>query len=94
MIEEIVKSVTAAAQKSSGPNYVSLDADGTLWLEDAGELFFSELIESKLVDLPKDPVAYYQSLKAKHPPTAYTWLAQILKGRSLSEVKEIGRAHV
>src|SRR5690606_17201275 len=77
----------AAARASSPPAYVALDADGTLWLQDAGELFFKEIIESKLVKLPADPVGHYQSLKAQHPPTAYTWLAQILKGRSLSEVK-------
>lgn len=91
LIRDIVKTVEAAAAGHAGPSHVAFDADGTLWAEDAGESFFQELIDRKLVELPEDPWGHYRNLKAQHPPTAYTWLAQILKGHTLFEVHEWAR---
>lgn len=65
----------------------AFDADGTLWHTDLGENFFNwQIANCPELNLPKDPWSFYLSLKAKHPPTAYLWLAQINKGKSLDEV--------
>lgn len=66
----------------------AFDADGTLWPNDMGEVLFDYIIENKLVELPTKPWEYYQKLKEDYPPTAYLWLAQILKGQSLSQIEQ------
>ncbi|MNL38374.1 hypothetical protein D3C87_1605840 [compost metagenome] len=43
-------------------------------------------IDNKLVPLPANPWEHYQALKAKHPPTAYLWLAQICQNEKLETV--------
>ncbi|MES3038164.1 MAG: haloacid dehalogenase-like hydrolase [Bdellovibrionota bacterium] len=65
----------------------AFDADGTLWDTDLGENFFNYLIDHQLVSLPQDPWGHYTSLKASEPKKAYLWLAQILAGKSLAQVK-------
>ncbi|MEK2689597.1 HAD family hydrolase [Bdellovibrio sp. GT3] len=66
----------------------AFDADGTLWDIDLGEKFFHHQIDNKLVELPADPWNHYESMKAEDPRKAYLWLAQICKGKSLTEVQQ------
>ena len=72
----------------------AFDADGTLWNMDMGEHFFQYQIDHKLVAMPSDPWHHYKSLKKKHPPDAYLWLAQINHGKSLDEVRKWASAAV
>ena len=66
----------------------AFDADGTLWNDDVGEGFFKYQIENALVPLPKNPWEHYKDLKKNvSHEVAYLWLAQINKGRSISEVR-------
>jgi HAD superfamily phosphoserine phosphatase-like hydrolase len=72
----------------------AFDADGTLWGTDVGENFFQFQIDRQLVPLPEDPWAAYEGMKEKSHPEAYLWLAQILKGRPLKEVRDWAREAV
>ncbi|WP_413586010.1 HAD family hydrolase [Bdellovibrio sp. HCB274] len=72
----------------------AFDADGTLWDIDLGETFFHYQIDNKLVDLPKDAWNHYESMKAEDPRKAYLWLAQICKGKTLTQVREWAKAGV
>ena len=65
------------------PPIVAVDADGTLWDTDVGEMFFKWIIQHQLVPLPADPWAHYHQLKQQDPSIAYVWLAQILCGHKL-----------
>ena len=72
------------------PIFAAFDADGTLWDTDLGENFFNFEIDHKLVELPSDPWRHYLDLKKENndPRSAYLWLAQINKGRSVAEVRK------
>ncbi len=83
--DALVKTVQQKAPAQGG--YVAFDADGTLWHHDASELFFDELIGKNLVPLPENPKEHYQNLKKQDPRVAYTWLAQILKGLTVEQVR-------
>ena len=86
---QIHKSMELVLQQDSQP-VAAFDADGTLWDTDLGEEFFQYLIHHKLVDLPLEPWEHYQTLKAdpSGPQKAYLWLAQILKGHPLSQIRD------
>jgi phosphoserine phosphatase len=66
----------------------AFDADGTLWDTDLGEAFFDFLIRHGKVKLPTEPWTHYEDMKAKHPPTAYLWLAQICQGQSIDVIRD------
>lgn len=85
-ILQIKDAIRTALAKGATP-IAAFDADGTLWSTDAGENFFQFQIDRKLVPMPADPWAHYEGLKELSHPEAYVWLAQILKGRKLSEVR-------
>ncbi len=97
-IEKIlqVKDAVRAALKSGQIQkpIAAFDADGTLWSFDAGENFFQFQIDNKLVPMPADPWAHYETLKERSHPEAYLWLAQILKGNPISEVRNWAREAV
>ena len=70
------------------PHYAAFDADGTIWDEDAGEVFFQYQIENcNLKNLPTDPWKHYHDWKAHDPRGAYLWLAQINTGHSLAQIR-------
>ncbi|MBX2987911.1 MAG: haloacid dehalogenase-like hydrolase [Bdellovibrionaceae bacterium] len=66
----------------------AFDADGTLWDTDLGEAFFQFKIDRRLVPLPPEPWDHYVKLKAVDARAAYLWLAQILKGQTLEQVRQ------
>lgn len=70
--------------------YAAFDADGTLWDTDLGENFFQYQIDQKQIELPPDPWTHYLELKQVNndPRSAYVWLAQINKSKSLQDVKK------
>ncbi len=74
--------------KTNTPLYAAFDADGTLWDFDLGETFLHYQIKNSRLNLPKSPLQYYLDLKAKNPPQAYLWLAQINQGKTLEEVRD------
>ncbi len=78
------------ALHENGPERMiaAFDADGTLWRGDMGEAFFDFKIEKGLVTLPPDPRGHYSHLK-EHVSlrAAYLWLAQILEGKTLDQVR-------
>ncbi|MFK8138181.1 MAG: HAD family hydrolase [Bdellovibrionales bacterium] len=84
---EITTRILNFINNNPGPYYAAFDADGTLWDLDIGEIVFDHHIENCNLDLPAKPWDHYRKLKAKHPPTAYLWLAQILAGKTIEEVR-------
>ena len=86
---QIHKTMDRVLQQDSAA-VAAFDADGTLWDLDMGETFFQYLIDHKLVSLPEDPWDHYETLKKDPagPQKAYLWLAQILSGHELSQVRE------
>lgn len=84
-IESALKEVKAKGE----PIYAAFDADGTLWDTDLGENFFQYQIDQNQVELPSDPWSHYYNLKKVNddPRSAYMWLAQINKSKSLEQVK-------
>ena len=67
----------------------AFDADGTLWNTDLGEALFDYQVRNKLLpNLPPDPWAHYERLKAEvSHEVAYLWLAQINEGLPLAQVR-------
>lgn len=81
--------------RPSGRAIAAFDADGTLWNTDLGEAFFNYLIVNQLVPLPPDPWGHYNHMKDHESHTkAYFWLAQILRGIPLSQVRNWAEAAV
>lgn len=80
----------AELKKNSTPLVALFDADGTLWDTDLGENLFHYTIDNRLVELPTNPWEYYLELKKKNndPRDAYLWLAQIYKGKTLTQVRK------
>lgn len=75
-------------RRPRGRAVAAFDADGTLWNTDLGEAFFSYQIAHKLVPLPADAFGHYNWMKDHVSHTAaYVWLAQVLKGVSLDQVR-------
>ncbi len=75
--------------RPKGRAIAAFDADGTLWNTDMGEAFFDYQIQHKLVPLPGDPWGHYNYVKDHVSHTdAYVWLAQILKGVPLTQVRK------
>lgn len=74
--------------RPKGRAIAAFDADGTLWNTDMGEAFFDYQIRNRLVPLPEDPWGHYNHLKDNVSHTlAYVWLAQVLKGVPLTQVR-------
>jgi phosphoserine phosphatase len=87
-IKDIQHKIDKALDSGANP-IAAFDADGTLWSHDAGEGFFDFKFINGLIDLPDDPWAHYKKLKVEvSPNAAYLWLAQILKGQTLDQVRE------
>jgi phosphoserine phosphatase len=89
LLKTILTSVDDYQKNTAGPHYAAFDVDGTLWDSDVGENFFQYQIDH--CDLPAlqgiDPWEHYLTLKKKHPPDAYLWLAQISSGFSINDVE-------
>lgn len=93
LVRELNETIERVAKTSTGPLYAAFDADGTLWDTDAGEAFFDYQIEKcGLQGLPADPWQHYRELKTDDPAAGYVWLAQINKGRKLSQVRAWAKA--
>lgn len=86
----ILNTIDTLLKATPGPHYAAFDADGTLWDGDVGENFFQYQIDHCQLPALKglDPWEHYLSLKKKHPPTAYLWLAQICADYPIAEVRE------
>ncbi|MFP5518286.1 MAG: HAD family hydrolase [Bdellovibrionia bacterium] len=87
--EQIKTSIMMA--KDQGQKLIAaFDADGTLWDTDLGEQFFHFQIDNKLVNLPPEPWNHYLEMKKinNDPRSAYLWLAQINRGKTLEQVRE------
>lgn len=89
MLKAILATVDDLQKKFPAPYYAAFDADGTLWDSDVGENFFQYQIDHCDLAALKgiDPWEHYLSLKKKHPPDAYLWLAQICSGFPLAQVR-------
>jgi phosphoserine phosphatase len=89
MLKAILATVDDLKKKFPPPYFAAFDADGTLWDSDVGENFFQYQIDHcELATLKGlDPWDHYLSLKKKHPPDAYLWLAQICSGFPLGQVR-------
>lgn len=90
-LKDAVRTAVKSLPQEGRKPIAAFDADGTLWSFDAGENFFQYKIDRKLVPLPADPWAYYEGLKHKSPPEAYLWLAQIMSGKPIEEVRTWAR---
>ena len=90
LVKNLQQQVKQAMESQPGPYYAAFDADGTLWDSDLGEQFFQYQIDHcKLPALQGvDPWEYYETTKSVDPVKAYLWLAQILEGFSLDQVRE------
>jgi phosphoserine phosphatase len=72
------------------PHLAVFDADGTLWPQDAGEEFLRFQHEQGLLkNLPSDPIAHYRKLLKKDVNTGLVWLAQVNKGLTVQEVRQM-----
>lgn len=90
-MQAIQTRVREALKQGANP-VAAFDADGTLWKCDMGENFFQYKIENNLVQLPSDPWGEYNRMKQESHPAAYLWLAQILEGKDISEVRKWAKA--
>lgn len=84
-LQDVSQKLEAFQETQSKP-VAAFDADGTLWDIDVGEIVFDHQINHWDLDLPEDPWKYYLDLKKENPRAGYLWLAQILEGRSLTDV--------
>lgn len=84
-LEPLYEAIERALSEGAEP-FAAFDADGTLWDTDIGENFFKFQAEKKLVDLPENAWEYYLDWHEKEPIPAYLWLAQINKGKALTDV--------
>ncbi len=89
LVKKLQEQVLAAMESQPGPYYAAFDADGTLWDSDLGEQFFQYQIDHCDLDSLKDvdPWEYYETTKTTDTVKAYLWLAQILAGHSLEQVR-------
>jgi HAD superfamily phosphoserine phosphatase-like hydrolase len=88
--QKIEAALTEVKKSSDRDLIAAFDADGTLWDTDLGENFFNYQIDSKNLNLPKDPWTHYIDMKKVNndPRSAYLWLAQINQQQPLSDVKK------
>lgn len=88
-LEEIKQKIDESLNNGANP-IAAFDADGTLWSNDLGELYFEYLVSNNyLKDLPENPFEHYLYLKNEvKPETAYLWLAQVCKGVPQSKMRE------
>lgn len=86
----LIQNTIDSYRKKNKKMIAAFDADGTLWDTDLGENFFQYQIDHRLVELPPNPMDYYFDLKGLNndPRTAFMWLAQINKNKSLDEVRQ------
>lgn len=86
----LIQDTINAFQAKNKKLVAAFDADGTLWDTDLGENFFQYQIDQRLVELPPNPMDYYFDLKKLNndPRTAFMWLAQINKNKSLDDVRQ------
>lgn len=85
-IDSVLKEKTS--QNCNEPLFAAFDADGTLWQDDVGELFFDYQIKNCSLNLPEEPWHFYENLKSSGKyHEAYLWLAQINKGQTLAQVR-------
>lgn len=85
-IAQLKNEIRAALAQGATP-IAAFDADGTLWDTDMGENFFQYQIDHNCIELPENPWDHYHKLKDASHPEAYLWLAQILEGNSISQVR-------
>lgn len=85
--EQLYSEIDALLASKPGPHVAAFDADGTLWDFDLGEAFFHYQIQNSRLNLPRAPYQYYLDMKAKNPPQAYLWLAQISQGKRIEQVR-------
>jgi phosphoserine phosphatase len=89
LLKQILDPIDDFIAKNPGPHFAAFDADGTLWDSDVGENFFQYKID--YCNLPSlqgiDPWSHYFSLKKKHPPDAYLWLAQLCAPYNIHTVR-------
>ncbi len=86
---------TYLEKNSSRTLHAAFDADGTLWDTDLGEGFFQYQIQNHLLkNLPDNPWMHYRNIKAKNPPPAYLWLAQINAGLPLKQIRQWAQNYV
>lgn len=93
---EEMEAALAEVKKTQPRPVAAFDADGTLWNTDLGENFFQYKIDHQCVPLPSDPWQCYRDLKKKPsgPADAYLWLAQILDGTPIEDVRLWAKAAV
>ncbi|MFN3453956.1 MAG: HAD family hydrolase [Pseudobdellovibrio sp.] len=89
-IWKTIESTLAALKSEKQQLFAAFDADGTLWDTDLGENFFNYQIDNNLVETPPDAFNHYLEMKKINddPRQAYVWLAQINKGKTLTQVRE------
>jgi phosphoserine phosphatase len=91
-----LKAAITETRARYGRAIAAFDADGTLWNTDLGEALFDYQVRNRLLpNLPPDPWAHYEHLKANvSHEVAYIWLAQINEGLPLSQVQAWAREAV
>ena len=92
LLNNLKRAVLSALDQGAHP-IAAWDADGTLWAENMGELFFKYQIQNCDLQLPPNPLRIYKNLKKTSPDKAFLWLAQINHGKSLEQVRSWAETH-
>lgn len=94
LTKKIIQNIDQALDEGATP-IAAFDADGTLWEFDAGESFFQYQIQQDFIPgLRDDAWAYYSRMRSSKPVESLLWLAQVNKGKALSELKAANEAFV
>lgn len=92
--EVLKKNILSALEDPKTERIAAFDADGTCWFSDVGRDFFDYQIETGFFPNGKTySWEDYQKVEDQDITLGLQWLAQILKGFSLNEVREFGKAY-
>ena len=90
MVDIFLKKLKEETHNNKKQIFAAFDADGTLWPGDVGRGFFRFLIQKKYLikKFPNLQESFDRIVEQKGRKHALVWLAQILSGFKLTEVRE------
>ncbi|MGH1467946.1 MAG: HAD family hydrolase [Bdellovibrionales bacterium] len=89
----IKKNIETALQDSTANPIAAFDADGTCWFSDVGRDFFQHQIDKNFFVNESYTWDDYQREEDKDVKLGLFWLAEILAGFSLEEIRAFGEAY-
>jgi len=90
-IDDLKSDINKALEDPKTNKIAAFDADGTCWFSDVGRDFFEYQIQKKFFKGPRLNWNDYNQQEAVNITQGLLWLAQILQGFHVDEVRAFGR---